>query len=143
MVLYFIPNTDNVILNVDGSERTTINRNVLVGESKHDELGDGEENHVLEEPRFGDINSNQNKQQSNVSRVFAGPTNDRQRAIVEAFRHAWTGYKKFAWGHDNLKPISEGYSEWFGLGLTIVDSIDTIYIMGLKEGISKRDQNDV
>ncbi|KAK9696119.1 Glycosyl hydrolase family 47 [Popillia japonica] len=102
MVLYFIPNTDNVILNVDGSERTTINRNVLVGESKHDE-------------------------------VFAGPTNDRQRAIVEAFRHAWTGYKKFAWGHDNLKPISEGYSEWFGLGLTIVDSIDTIYIMGLKE----------
>ncbi|KAI4472103.1 mannosyl-oligosaccharide alpha-12-mannosidase-related [Holotrichia oblita] len=92
-----------------------INRNVLVGTS------------------FRDINSNQNKQQSNISRVFIGPTNERQRAIVDAFRHAWKGYKKYAWGHDNLKPISEGYSEWFGLGLTIVDSIDTIYIMGLRE----------
>lgn len=67
-------------------------------------------------------------------RKFNGPTNKRQEAVINAFKHAWKGYKQFAWGHDNLKPITEGYSDWFGLGLTIVDSIDTIYIMGLTNG---------
>lgn len=65
---------------------------------------------------------------------FKGPTNDRQRAVVDAFRHAWRGYKEFAWGHDNLKPISMGSHDWFGLGLTIVDSLDTMFIMDLQEG---------
>lgn len=65
---------------------------------------------------------------------FKGPTNDRQRAVVAAAKHAWSGYKKFAWGHDNLKPISMGSNDWFGLGLTIVDSIDTLYIMNMQEG---------
>lgn len=49
-------------------------------------------------------------------------------------QHAWKGYKKFAWGHDHLKPISGAYHDWFHLGLTIVDSIDTLYIMNLKSG---------
>ncbi|CAH1112085.1 unnamed protein product [Psylliodes chrysocephalus] len=65
--------------------------------------------------------------------IFLGPTTERQRAVADAFKHAWKGYKKFAWGHDHLKPISESYSDWFGLGLTIVDSLDTMFIMGLKE----------
>lgn len=54
---------------------------------------------------------------------------------MKAFQHAWKGYKQFAWGHDHLKPISEGYHDWFGLGLTIVDSLDTMYIMHLKDGM--------
>lgn len=66
---------------------------------------------------------------------FKGPTNDRQRAVVAAARHAWNGYKEFAWGHDNLKPISMGSHDWFGLGLTIVDSLDTLYIMDMQEGV--------
>lgn len=63
-----------------------------------------------------------------------GPTNERQQAVVDAFKHAWVGYKKYAWGHDHLRPISKTYQDWFGLGLTIVDSIDTMYILGLNEG---------
>ena len=54
-------------------------------------------------------------------------------AVIDAFKHAWTGYKKYAWGHDEYHPISRTHSEWFGVGLTIVDSIDTILLMGLKE----------
>ncbi len=50
--------------------------------------------------------------------------------------HAWNAYKKYAWGHDELKPVSHGWQEWFGIGLTIVDSLDTMWIMGLKEGMS-------
>lgn len=65
---------------------------------------------------------------------FKGPMNERQKAVVTAFKHAWKGYKEYAWGHDNLKPISAGSHDWFGLGLTIVDALDTMYIMDLQEG---------
>lgn len=65
---------------------------------------------------------------------FNGPSNDRQTAVVAAFKHAWKGYKEYAWGYDNLRPISKLSTNWFGLGLTIVDSLDTIYIMDLQEG---------
>ncbi|RLW00351.1 hypothetical protein DV515_00008990 [Chloebia gouldiae] len=61
------------------------------------------------------------------------PINERQLAVIEAFRHAWKGYKDFAWGHDELKPLSKSYGEWFGLGLTLIDALDTMWILGLKE----------
>nr|XP_019957933.1 PREDICTED: endoplasmic reticulum mannosyl-oligosaccharide 1,2-alpha-mannosidase [Paralichthys olivaceus] len=53
--------------------------------------------------------------------------------VRESFRHAWKGYKDFAWGHDELRPISKSYGEWFGLGLTLIDALDTMWILGLKE----------
>lgn len=56
-------------------------------------------------------------------------------AVQEAFRHAWKGYKDFAWGHDELRPVSKSYSEWFGLGLTLIDALDTMWILNLKEGM--------
>uniref|UniRef100_A0A8C3WXM9 alpha-1,2-Mannosidase n=1 Tax=Catagonus wagneri TaxID=51154 RepID=A0A8C3WXM9_9CETA len=59
--------------------------------------------------------------------------NKHQQAVVEAFHHAWAGYRKFAWGHDELKPVSRSFSEWFGLGLTLIDSLDTMWILGLKK----------
>lgn len=58
---------------------------------------------------------------------------DRLEMVREAFRHAWKGYKEFAWGHDELKPVSKSYGEWFGLGLTLIDALDTMWILGLKE----------
>ncbi|XP_074473105.1 endoplasmic reticulum mannosyl-oligosaccharide 1,2-alpha-mannosidase [Sebastes fasciatus] len=60
-------------------------------------------------------------------------TVDRLEAVRDAFRHAWKGYKDYAWGHDELKPISKTFGEWFGLGLTLIDSLDTMWILGLKE----------
>ncbi|EDO30560.1 predicted protein, partial [Nematostella vectensis] len=59
--------------------------------------------------------------------------NSRQKAVIEAFRHAWKGYKQFAWGHDELKPISKSFSEWFNIGLTIIDSLDTMLLLNLKD----------
>jgi mannosyl-oligosaccharide alpha-1,2-mannosidase len=63
------------------------------------------------------------------------PTNERQIAVRDAMRHAWTAYHTYAWGHDEVKPISKSPSPWFGLGLTIVDSIDTLYIMNMTKGL--------
>ncbi|KAI1724290.1 glycosyl hydrolase family 47 domain-containing protein [Ditylenchus destructor] len=65
--------------------------------------------------------------------IFEDPTNERQVAVRNAFKHAWNGYKDFAWGHDHLKPLTKGYAEWIECGLTIVDSLDTLIIMNLKE----------
>lgn len=56
----------------------------------------------------------------------------RQSAVIDAFKSAWSAYKQYAWGHDEFHPISKTHSEWFQLGLTIVDGIDTAIIMGLK-----------
>jgi hypothetical protein len=27
------------------------------------------------------------------------------------FLHAWNGYKKYAWGHDDLKPLSKSFDK--------------------------------
>ncbi|XP_076320901.1 endoplasmic reticulum mannosyl-oligosaccharide 1,2-alpha-mannosidase-like isoform X2 [Tachypleus tridentatus] len=62
-----------------------------------------------------------------------GPTNSYQRAVVDAFKHAWKGYREYAWGQDHLKPVSKSYHNWFGVGLTLIDALDTMYIMGLKK----------
>ena len=50
------------------------------------------------------------------------------------FLHAWNGYKKFAWGHDDLKPLSKAYHDWYSepLLMTPVDALDTMILMGLK-----------
>ncbi|CAF1213904.1 unnamed protein product, partial [Didymodactylos carnosus] len=64
---------------------------------------------------------------------FSAPRNERQIAVRDATRHAWKAYKAYAWGNDEVKPISKKPSLWFGLGLTIVDSIDTLYIMNMVE----------
>ncbi|XP_037079927.1 endoplasmic reticulum mannosyl-oligosaccharide 1,2-alpha-mannosidase-like [Pollicipes pollicipes] len=64
---------------------------------------------------------------------FPGPSNERQEAVVKAFQHAWQAYSRYAWGHDHLKPISQQPHDWFGLGLTLIDSLDTMYIMNLMD----------
>lgn len=55
--------------------------------------------------------------------------------VKQEFLHAWNGYKKFAWGHDELKPISNTYHDWHidSFVLTPLDAFDTMIIMGLNE----------
>lgn len=53
-------------------------------------------------------------------------------------RHAWDNYVKYAWGMNELKPISRKAhnNSVFGaapLGATIVDGLDTLYIMGFHD----------
>jgi len=62
------------------------------------------------------------------------PAKEKLDARVRAeFLHAWNGYKKYAWGHDDLRPLSKTYHDWYGQSLlmTPVDSLDTMIIMGL------------
>uniref|UniRef100_A0A8C3BEH3 alpha-1,2-Mannosidase n=1 Tax=Cairina moschata TaxID=8855 RepID=A0A8C3BEH3_CAIMO len=61
----------------------------------------------------------------------------RRAKIKEMMKHAWDNYKRYAWGLNELKPISkQGHSSnLFGniQGATIVDALDTLYIMEMKE----------
>lgn len=57
------------------------------------------------------------------------------RQVRDEFIHAWTGYKKYAWGHDALKPLSKQPHDWYGapLALTPIDSLDSLILLGLKD----------
>lgn len=51
------------------------------------------------------------------------------------YRHAWQGYKEFAWGFDALQPLSKKGHNWYpkSLLMTPVDALDGMLIMGLKD----------
>jgi mannosyl-oligosaccharide alpha-1,2-mannosidase len=59
--------------------------------------------------------------------------------VRDEFLHAWNGYKKYAWGHDQLKPLSRSFRDWHAapLLMTPVDAMDTMYLMGLTEEADK------
>ena len=54
---------------------------------------------------------------------------ERSQRVVQAFRHSWQGYYNYAFGYDEFHPLSKTGSDWFGLGLTIIDCLDTALIM--------------
>ncbi len=55
-----------------------------------------------------------------------------QKVKVE-FLDAWNAYKKYAWGHDQLMPVTKTYKDWYGhsLLLTPIDAFSTLKIMKL------------
>jgi len=55
------------------------------------------------------------------------------------FLHAWSGYEQYAWGHDELKPLTHEARDWYGpsLLMTPVDSLDTLLLMGLHDEAEK------
>lgn len=58
----------------------------------------------------------------------------RLSTIKAAFEHAWNGYKTSAMGHDEIKPLRGGFRDPFmGWAATLVDSLDTLWIMDLKD----------
>ena len=60
----------------------------------------------------------------------------------QMMQHAWDGYAKYAWGKNEVRPVSlRGHTaSIFGqasMGATIVDSLDTLYIMGMIDEYEK------
>ncbi|KAF9128316.1 mannosyl-oligosaccharide alpha-1,2-mannosidase [Mortierella sp. GBA39] len=60
---------------------------------------------------------------------------ERKNRVKAAFLHSWSAYKRDAWGKDEYHPITKYGSNMIrkGQGFTIVDSLDTILLMGLEE----------
>ena len=61
-------------------------------------------------------------------------------AVKRELVHAWNSYKQYAWGQDDLLPVSKKGRNWYGketLYMTAVDSISTLALMGLTEETTK------
>jgi len=59
---------------------------------------------------------------------------ERRENIKSGMKHAWEGYKQYAWGKDELKPLTnKGVDNWGGMGVTLVDSLDTLWLMDMKD----------
>ncbi|KAK4118178.1 glycoside hydrolase family 47 protein [Parathielavia appendiculata] len=58
----------------------------------------------------------------------------RRDAVKASFLRSWRSYRKLAWMSDELTPVSGGKHDPFGgWAATLVDSLDTLWIMGLKD----------
>ncbi|KAJ1966403.1 hypothetical protein GGI12_000113 [Dipsacomyces acuminosporus] len=58
----------------------------------------------------------------------------RAEAIKSGFIYAWEGYKKYAYGADEIDVLSRTpKTTRNGWGATLVDALDTLWIMGLKD----------
>ncbi|EDW29998.1 GL15936 [Drosophila persimilis] len=107
---------------------------------------------VLAAPAQGDsdtVSTHNNPAQQIIQLPMGGGGNDqapdtvdatleeRRQKIKEMMEHAWHNYKLYAWGKNELRPLSQRphSGSIFGsydLGATIVDGLDTLYIMGLE-----------
>jgi hypothetical protein len=57
-----------------------------------------------------------------------------ERVRAEA-RRAWAGYARYAWGHDELRPVTHTPRDWYAAPLLItpVDALDTLVMLGLTD----------
>ncbi|TGZ80147.1 seven-hairpin glycosidase [Ascodesmis nigricans] len=59
---------------------------------------------------------------------------ERRKSVRDACIQDWLIYRDEAWGHDELIPVSGGHKDPFGgWGATLVDALDTLWIMGFKD----------
>ena len=62
----------------------------------------------------------------------------RQKSVKDAFLVSWNAYKTYAMPHDELRPVTLKFKDPFGgWGATLVDALDTLWIMGLTHEFDK------
>lgn len=58
--------------------------------------------------------------------------------VRKSMKFYWDSYVKCAYGYDELQPVTcGGENPWGGVGMTIVDNLDTLYLFDLKEEFEK------
>src|SRR5438067_11860194 len=72
-----------------------------------------------------------------LSAVASG--DDIASRVRAEFLFSWQAYEKYAWGHDELRPVSKTPRDWYGesLLMTPVDSLDSLIMLGLKDEADK------
>ncbi|KAF2029320.1 glycoside hydrolase [Setomelanomma holmii] len=72
-----------------------------------------------------------------IQRQYTPPI-DRAEAVIDTFRVSWDGYYKYAFPHDELKPVTNGFSDSRnGWGASTVDALSTALIMGQKDIVNQ------
>lgn len=63
---------------------------------------------------------------------------ERAQAVVDTFKLSWEGYYKYAFPNDELKPVTNGFSNSRnGWGASAVDALSTALVMGEKEIVNQ------
>ncbi|OAA64675.1 class 1 alpha-mannosidase 1a [Niveomyces insectorum RCEF 264] len=58
----------------------------------------------------------------------------RLASVRGEMQHAWEGYRKYAYTHDELTPVSKSFRDPFcGWAASLVDGLDTLWIMAMHE----------
>lgn len=71
--------------------------------------------------------------ESPVAATAAAPLD--RAALADSVRaellHCWRGYEKYAWGHDELRPVSHTVRDWYAVPvlMTPVDALDALILM--------------
>lgn len=62
--------------------------------------------------------------------------------VRSEFLASWKAYEQYAWGHDELRPLSKTSRDWYGesLLMTPVDSLDTLILLGFPSEAEKAKQ---
>ena len=78
-------------------------------------------------------------QSQKSTKLSDGEKTEMANRVREDFLHAWNAYKQYALGHDELKPLSKSYRDWYSASLymTPVDALDTMILMGLDDEAAK------
>lgn len=64
----------------------------------------------------------------------AAKRKNHQNAVRDTFERSWKAYREHAWMKDELGPLSGGTKNGFGgWGASLVDNLDNLWIMGLKD----------
>ncbi|CAE7257625.1 MNS1 [Symbiodinium natans] len=59
-----------------------------------------------------------------------------RRQALSMMRHVWRNYETHAFARDELRPVSgKGQDSWGGIGQTLVDALDTLWLMGFREAL--------
>lgn len=54
----------------------------------------------------------------------------RLASVRSEMQHAWSGYRTYAWTHDELAPVTKSFRDPFcGWAASLVDALDTLWIM--------------
>jgi glycosyl hydrolase family 47 len=62
--------------------------------------------------------------------------------VRSEFVRSWDAYKKYAWGHDLLQPVTKGYADWYkeSLHISPIDAYSTMRVMGLVDEAKEVEQ---
>lgn len=69
-----------------------------------------------------------------LASTASAKTDPRAQEVKDFFVSAYNDYRKYAFGHDELTPVTKSFQDpRNGWGATILDALDTMYIMGLTD----------
>jgi hypothetical protein len=62
-------------------------------------------------------------------------------SVKDAAQHAWRGYSTHALAHDEIRPSTNATNDsWGGFGVTAIDALDTLWMLGLQQEFNQAAQ---